>query len=252
MHYLLETKNLGRNFDGFAALRNVDFSLPKGEIRAIIGPNGAGKTTFFRLIFGEIGPSSGKIFFKGKDISRLSPWQICRLGIGRSYQITNIFPQLTVHENIRIAVQTMQLQYNFWSSVTSFRGFHDKSIDILSEIGLGSRMWDFATNLSHGEQRSLEVGLALASHPDLLLLDEPTSGMSLEETKHMVGLIQKIAIERNLTILIVEHKMDVVYAIANRITVLHQGRILLTGTPEDIRNDEHVKNVYFRGGKNHA
>jgi branched-chain amino acid transport system ATP-binding protein len=113
-------------------------------------------------------------------------------------------------------------------------------------------MWDFAANLSHGGQRSLEVGLALASDPELLLLDEPTAGMSLEETQHMVGLIQKIAIERNLTILIVEHKMDVVYAIANRVTVLHQGSILLTGTPEDIRNDEHVKSVYLRGRKNHA
>jgi branched-chain amino acid transport system ATP-binding protein len=252
MDYLLETKNLGRDFGGFQALKNVNFKLPKGEIHAIIGPNGAGKSTFFALIFGEIAPSSGKIFFNDRDITHLSPWQICRLGIGRSYQITNIFPQLTVHENIRMALQAIDTVYNFWLPITSFKSLHEKAIDIISEIGLKSKMWHIARNLSHGEQRSLEIGLGLASNPALLLLDEPTAGMSLEETKYMVGLINKIATERGLTILVVEHKMEVVYAIAKHITVLHQGSILVTGTPEDIRNDEQVKNIYFRGRKDIA
>jgi branched-chain amino acid transport system ATP-binding protein len=243
---------LGRNFDGFVAVKNVNFGLPKGEIHAIIGPNGAGKTTFFGLIFGEITPSFGKIVFKGRDITRLEPWQICRLGIGRSYQITNIFPQLTVHENIRMAFQAVSVVYNFWSSVVSFTNFHEKSTDIIREIGLEPKMWEPAANLSHGEQRSLEVGLALASNPELLLLDEPTAGMSLKETKHMVELIKTIAAEHDLTILIVEHKMDVVYAIADRVTVLHQGSILATGTPDEIRDHEEVKSVYLRGGMNHA
>lgn len=250
--YLLETKGLGRNFDGFAALKGVDFSLANGEIHTIIGPNGAGKTTFFKLIFGEIAPSSGKVIFKGKDITGLSSWQICRLGMGRSYQITNIFPQLSIHENIRMAVQAKRVLYNFWSSANSFNTFHEKAINIIGEIGLESRMGEIAANLSHGEQRKLEIGLALASEPELLLLDEPTAGMSMEETKQTVKLIQKIARERTLTILIVEHKMDVVYAIADRITVFHQGSVLSTGSPDNIRNNEQVKSVYFRGRKGHA
>jgi branched-chain amino acid transport system ATP-binding protein len=250
--YLLETKGLSRNFDGFAALRGVDFTLAKGEIRIIIGPNGAGKTTFFKLIFGEIAPSSGKVVFKGKDIGGLSPWQICRLGVGRSYQITNIFPQLSIRENIRMAVQAKHVVYNFWSSANSFNSFHEKAIHIIGEIGLESQMEQVASNLSHGEQRKLEMGLALASEPELLLLDEPTAGMSMEETKQTAKFIQEIARERALTILMVEHKMDVVYAIADRITVFHQGSVLATGSPDDIRNNEQVKSVYFRGKKDHA
>lgn len=250
MDYLLETKNLGRDFSGFQALKNVSFKLPKGEIHSIIGPNGAGKTTFFGLIFGEIAPSSGKVFFKGKDITGLSPWKICRLGIGRSYQITNIFSQLTVHENIRMALQANRTIYNFWAPIMSFKTFHDQATDIVSEIGLKNKLWDIAGNLSHGEQRSLEIGIGLASNPELFLLDEPTAGMSSDETKYMVGLIKRIATERDLTILVVEHKMEVVYAVADRITVLHQGSILASGTPQDIRNDKQVKSVYFRGRKN--
>jgi branched-chain amino acid transport system ATP-binding protein len=244
---LLETRELGRNFEGFAALRNVDFRLPKGEIHAIIGPNGAGKTTFFRVVSGELRPSSGRIFYRSGDITGLSPWQICRLGIGRAYQVTNVFPQLTVYENIRIPVQAMQVVYNFWSTIASYKTFHEKAMDIIREIGLEPRRSEVAKNLSHGEKRHLEIGLALASDPELLLLDEPTAGMSLKETMHSVGLIQKITAERNLTVLIIEHKMDVVNAIANRITVFHQGSILATGRPDDIRNDEKVKSVYFRG-----
>jgi branched-chain amino acid transport system ATP-binding protein len=151
-----------------------------------------------------------------------------------------------------MAFQSVSVVYNFWSSIMAFRNFHEKAADIISEIGLGLKTREHAANLSHGEQRSLEVGLALASNPELLLLDEPTAGMSLEETKHMVGLIKTIAAERDLTILIVEHKMDVVYAIADRVTVLHQGSILATGTPDEIHGDEEVKSVYLRGGRNHA
>jgi branched-chain amino acid transport system ATP-binding protein len=249
---LLETKGLGRSFEGFAALKGVDFSLARAEIHAIIGPNGAGKTTFFKLIFGELVPSSGRVLFKGRDITGLSPWQICRLGIGRSYQITNIFPQLSIHENVRIAVQAKSMVYNFWASADSFKAFHGKAIDILGEIGLRSRMGEAAANLSHGDQRKLEIGLALASGPELLLLDEPTAGMGLDDTKQIVKLIQKIARERALTILMVEHKMDVVYAIADCITVFHQGSVLSTGSPDLIRSNEQVKSVYFRGRKEHA
>jgi len=245
--YLLETKELGRNFDGFAALRNVDFNLQKGEIHALIGPNGAGKTTFFKIISGELPPSSGRVFYKGRDITGLSPWQICRLGIGRAYQIINVFPQLTIYENIRIPIQAMRVIYNFWSSITSYRSFHEKAIDIIHEIGLERRRQDVARNLSHGEKRQLEIGLALASDPELLLLDEPTAGMSLKETRFAVELIQKITEERKLTVLIVEHKMEVVYAIAKHITVFHQGSILAAGRPDDVRNNEKVRSVYFRG-----
>jgi branched-chain amino acid transport system ATP-binding protein len=247
MQYLLETKKLGRRFDGFVALKDVDFGLEPGEIHAIIGPNGAGKTTFFRLLFGELFPTTGRVFFGDRDITGFSSWQICRLGIGRSYQITNIFPQLTVYENVRIAVQATKSIYNFWSAIGSFISFEKEAKSIISEIGLISRMSDLASNLSHGEQRTLELGLALSSKPHLLLLDEPTAGMSMEETRYAIKLIQKIAKDRDLTILVVEHKMDVIHAIADRITVLHQGSVLATGSYDEVRENELVRNVYFRG-----
>ena len=240
----LVTDKLTMHFGGLAALEDIDLVVRQGAIHAIIGPNGAGKSTFFNCLTGLLRPTSGRVLLEGNDVTGLPPELISQLGVARSYQITNIFPGSTCLENIRIAVQSRQ-------AVTSFLRHHrtdaatlEGSMDIIGTIGLGGKEDVIASNLSHGEQRNLEIGIALATKPRLLCLDEPTAGMSASETRDIVELIRRIG--ASLTILIVEHDMQVVMSLADRITVLDYGQVLAEGTPEEIQANPQVQEAYLK------
>jgi branched-chain amino acid transport system ATP-binding protein len=241
---ILRTENLTVRFGGLTALNQVSFELAREEIRAVIGPNGAGKSTFFNCLTGTRRPSSGRILFDGDDITGLSPDQISHRGIARSYQITNILPNATALENVRIAAQSRQHGWSLLAHHRAYRDIVEKAEAVLAAVGLSSKAYELAANLSHGEQRNLEVGIALATEPRLLCLDEPTAGMSATETHDTMGLVRSIA--NNLTILIVEHDMQVVMELAQRITVLHYGEILAEGTPSEIQRNPKMLEVYLK------
>jgi branched-chain amino acid transport system ATP-binding protein len=241
---LLRTEDLGIRFGGLAALNGVNFEVPRGEIRAVIGPNGAGKSTFFNCLTGVLRPSSGRIMFDSEDITGLSPDRISRKGIARSYQITNILPNATTLENIRIAAQSRRHGWSMLSHYRAFRDIIEKAEAVLETVGLHGKGGELAANLSHGEQRNLEIGIALATEPQLLCLDEPTAGMSAGETDDTMELVRRIA--KDLTILIVEHDMTVVMGLADKITVLHYGAILAEGTPAEIQSNPRVLEVYLK------
>jgi branched-chain amino acid transport system ATP-binding protein len=240
---LLRTENLSRSFGSLLAVNRVNVTVGRGQLRSLIGPNGAGKTTFFRLISGEMAPTTGRIWFDGRDISGLPQHAVARLGVAKSYQITNVFPHLTVFENVRVAVQGHQTAFNFWSRADQLGEVRDRAQALLEMVGLAPQRRRLAAHLAHGEKRYLEIAIALAGDPALLLLDEPTAGMSPEETDATVGLIQRLAQGR--TVVLVEHKMKVVMKISDRITVLHQGEVLAEGTPEEIRANERVRHIYL-------
>jgi len=247
MEEVLRTINLTKNFGGLGAVQDVNFILKKGDLQSIIGPNGAGKSTFFKLITGELKPSKGQIVFLNKDITHLPQTAISHLGIAVAYQITNIFPMLTVFENVRVAAQSRKTTFNLWSKAISHKEFIEQTLHILEQINLLDFKDEIAANLSHGHQKRLEIGIALATRPKLLLLDEPTAGLSPTETRQTIELIKKIA--QDLTIVLVEHKMKVVMEVSDRITVLHYGTLLAQGTPDEIRNNEEVRRVYLGGVK---
>jgi len=231
-------------FGGLAALNNVSVAVKQGEIRAVIGPNGAGKSTFFNCLTGVLRPTSGRIVFDGHDITGLPPNRVSRQGVARSYQITNILPGATVLENVRIAVQS---RHHSWSLLRHHRSFGDiiaRARTVLASVGLGEKEDELAANLSHGEQRNLEIGIALGTEPKLLCLDEPTAGMSVTETHATVELIRRIA--ANLTILIVEHDMEVVMGLAHTISVFHYGEVLAEGPPAAIQANPRVQEVYLK------
>jgi len=240
---LLRTERLTRAFGSLMAVDRVDVSIRRGELRSIIGPNGAGKTTFFRLISGEMAPTSGRIFFGDREITGLPQHAVARLGVAKSYQITNVFPHLTVHENVRVAVQGHARAFNFWSRADRLTDVSARATLLLETVGLAPKRDGLAAHLSHGEKRHLEIGIALASEPTLLLLDEPTAGMSPEETDETMRLIRELAAGR--TVILVEHKMKVVMKISDRITVLHQGQVLAEGSPEEIRANDRVQQTYL-------
>jgi branched-chain amino acid transport system ATP-binding protein len=241
---LLRTEALTMRFGGLAALNRVSLAVPRGEIRAVIGPNGAGKSTFFNCITGVLTPTSGRIVFDGEEITGLPPHRISQKAIARSYQITNILPGATVLENVRIAAQS---RHHSWSLLRHHRSYDDlieRARAGLAAVGLADKEAELAANLSHGEQRNLEIGIALATDPKLLCLDEPTAGMSVTETHATVELIRRISAE--LTILIVEHDMEVVMGLAHTITVLHYGEVLAEGSPADIQANARVQEVYLK------
>src|SRR5215471_16708915 len=241
---LLRTEDLALRFGGLTALRGVNLAVRQGEIRAIIGPNGAGKSTLFNCLTGVLRPSSGRIVFNGDDITGLPPDRISRKGIARSYQITNILPNATTLENVRIAAQSRRHSWSLFTHHRAFRDIIDKAETVLATVGLAGKADELAANLSHGEQRNLEIGIALATEPQLLCLDEPTAGMSAGETDDTIALVRRIA--KNLTILIVEHDMTVVMGLAHKITVLHYGAILAEGTPAEIQSNPRVLEVYLK------
>ena len=241
---LLRTEALTIRFGGLTALDRVDFALGRGEIRAVIGPNGAGKSTFFNCLTGVLRPSSGHVRFAGEEITGLSPDRISRKGIARSYQITNLLPNASVLENVRIAAQSRR---HGWSMLLHHRAYRDiveRAEAVLHQVGLRGKAEELAANLSHGEQRNLEIGIALATEPKLLCLDEPTAGMSAAETHETIALVRRIA--RDLTILIVEHDMQVVMELADRITVFNYGAVLADGPPGEIQNNPKVQEVYLK------
>lgn len=241
---LLEIKDLQKDFSGLKVLFGIDLAIEQGERHAIIGPNGAGKSTIFNLITGKYVPSRGKIFFKNRDIIGLPPHKILHLGIARSFQITNLFRSMTVFENIQNAVLSKKrIHYNIFSSLSSVDGIKEETERVMSLVGLLERKDEVAGELSHGHQRALEVGLAIAMDPELILLDEPTAGMSKSETLEMVKLIEKVT--EGKTLVVVEHDMDVVFRLANRITVIYYGKVLASGLPEKIRHDPQVKDAYL-------
>jgi branched-chain amino acid transport system ATP-binding protein len=241
---MLVVQNLKKSFDGFIATNGVSFSIQKGELASIIGPNGAGKTTLFNLITGHIPLDEGRLTFKGMDITHMRPYKICRLGMGRSFQRTNIFPRLTVFQNIQAALLAHKgKSLTFFKAVDSF--FREESLEILFRVGLKDFADTISGSLSYGFQKQLELGIALASDPELLLLDEPTAGMSAQETRQTIDLIGRITREKGLTLLFTEHDMEVVFSISQRILVLHQGRLIAEGPPEQVRNNPEVQKVYL-------
>jgi branched-chain amino acid transport system ATP-binding protein len=241
---LLKTELLSVRFGGLAALSNVNFEIARDEVRAIIGPNGAGKSTFFNCLTGVLRPTSGRIIFNGEEITGLPSNAISQRGIARSYQITNIMPNATALENVRIAAQSRRHGWNMIAHHSALADINAKAEAALNSVGLLGKAEELASNLSHGEQRNLEIGIALATEPKLLCLDEPTAGMSQAETDETMELVRRIA--ENLTILIVEHDMQVVMELADRITVLHYGAILAEGTPEEIQQNPKVLEVYLK------
>ena len=241
---MLRTEGLTIRFGGLTALNNVNFEIRRGEIRAIIGPNGAGKSTFFNCLTGVLRPTSGRIVFNGEEITGLPPNLISRKGIARSYQITNIMPNATVLENVRIAAQSRRHGWSMLRHYTAFPDIIEKAQAVLASVGLAGKADELAANLSHGEQRNLEIGIALATEPQLLCLDEPTAGMSAAETHGTMELVRRIA--KNLTTVIVEHDMQVVMELCDRITVLHYGEILADGTPKEIQDNARVQEVYLK------
>jgi branched-chain amino acid transport system ATP-binding protein len=234
------------------AVDRVTLDVESHTLKSIIGPNGAGKTTFFNLLSGQYRPTSGQVWFKGRDVTREDAAARTRLGIGRSFQLTNIFPSLTVLENVRLAVQARRgLGWNAWRSYRRYPELEDRAWELLETVLLGDRWRVAAGLLAHGEKRKLELGILLALEPELLLLDEPTAGMALEEVPAIIGLIERIVAERNRTILLVEHKIDMVMALSDSIAVLQDGRLIADGPPAAVADDPAVQAAYF-GSAAHA
>jgi branched-chain amino acid transport system ATP-binding protein len=245
---VLETRGLGRAFGALQAVADVSLAVPPGELRAVIGPNGAGKTTLFHLISGLLHPTAGDVIFRGDNVTALPSPARCRRGISRTFQITSVFPELTVLENVRIAVQ---LKHGGNFRLAGGRALLDaterRASASLEFLGLLDRAGEPAATLPHGDQRLLEIAMALSQEPELLLLDEPTQGLSPEDTDAAVAVIRKIARDRALTIILVEHDMDVVFGLADRISVLHFGRLIAEGTPDEIRANAEVQQAYLGG-----
>ena len=243
---IMRAENVTMRFGGFTALNDVSVSFPVGQLTAIIGPNGAGKSTLFNVLSGAFPPSEGRVVFEGSDITGTPQHAFAHLGIAKSFQITNVFPELTALENVRIAIQAMETRFDIWTPRNELKEMSERANVLLELVGLDKHRERLASNLAHGEQRALEIALALACNPRLLLLDEPTAGMSPEETVTMMGLITRLASER--TVILVEHKMKLVMGISNHLIVLHHGEFLAEGTPDEIRSNDEVRRVYLGKG----
>jgi len=241
---ILETKGLYHDFKGLEVLFDVNLQVEEGERHAVIGPNGAGKTTLFNVITGTYHPSRGQVFFKGKEVTGSRPYEMTRLGMGRSFQITSTFNRLTAFQNIRLAVLSKKgVRFQLFRKVDQMEGITKETDEILKRINLDRERNLPAGMLSYGKHRSLEISMALATDPDLVMLDEPTAGMSRDETHYAVELIRRLT--EGKTAVIIEHDMDVVFSLADRITVLHYGQILATGPPAEIKQNQAVKDAYL-------
>jgi branched-chain amino acid transport system ATP-binding protein len=243
---LLETRQLRREFGALVAVDDVDLQVKSQTLHSIIGPNGAGKTTLFNLLSGNLAPTAGQVFFKDEDITNLPLHRTAHLGIGRSFQITNIFPSLTVFENIRLSCQALgKDNFKLFRSFTNFRPYIDRTVEVLELVGLSEEAMLPARALPHGAQRKLELGMILAPDPELLLLDEPTAGMASEQVPELMALIQQIQEAGEKTVMLVEHNMNVVMSVSDKITVMHMGGILAEGTPQEIAANEEVQTAYL-------
>ena len=243
---MLRVEGVVKSFDDFKAVNGANLVVRQGEIVAVIGPNGAGKTTLFNLITGQLQRDQGKILFKGEDISALPPYQICHRGIARSFQIVNIFPRLTVFGNVQVAVLSQQKRsYDLLRPAQTLAV--EKTQSLLESVGLAGKGKNIAGSLSHGDQKILEIAIALGNEPELLILDEPTAGLSPEETAATMELIQRLARTRGLTILFCEHDMEIVFSISQSIMVMHQGRTLIQERPEAVRQNREVQEAYLGG-----
>jgi branched-chain amino acid transport system ATP-binding protein len=241
---ILELQGIYKDFDGLEVLFGINLGIQQGERHAIIGPNGAGKSTIFNIITGKYMPSKGKVLFQGQDVTGTSPHKLNRHGLARSFQITNIFRTMTVFQNVRNAILSKnKIRYNLFSRLDRMKHIHDQTEKVLEQIGLMDRKDVVAGLLSYGQQRALEIGLTIATEPDLILLDEPTAGMSSEETREAVKLIERVT--QGKTLVIVEHDMEVVFSLADRITVIYYGEILASGPPDEIRQNQKVKDAYL-------
>jgi branched-chain amino acid transport system ATP-binding protein len=243
-HPILELQGIYKDFDGLEVLFGIDLGIQKGERHAIIGPNGAGTSTIFNIITGKHLPSKGNIFFKGRDVTGTSPYRLNRRGLARSFQITNIFRTMTVFQNVRNAILSKnKIRYNLFSRLDRMKDINEQTASVLEQIGLSDRKAVVAGLLSYGQQRALEIGLTIATEPELILLDEPTAGMSTEETREAVRLIGRVS--QGKTLVIVEHDMEVVFSLADRITVIYYGKVLASGPPDEIRQNQKVKDAYL-------
>jgi branched-chain amino acid transport system ATP-binding protein len=243
---VIETTGLSKSFRGFTAVDRVDLTVSEGDVHALVGPNGAGKTTLFNLLTGFLKPTAGQIRLSGRDITGSSPERIARLGVARSFQITNLFEQLTLQQHVELALMgTTKLGHRFWVSDRVLARFRDRAGELLDEVGLARQRDVPAGTLAYGQKRALELALALALDPAVLLLDEPTAGMGMEDVERTVELVQRI--RANRTVVLVEHNMSVVAGLADRVTVLQFGQILTEGTYDEVRNDSRVIEAYLGG-----
>ena len=242
---LLETCTLTKEFGGLTAVDGVSITFDGDNLLSIIGPNGAGKTTFFNLITGSLLPTDGAILFQGDDITDLPMEEVARVGIVRSYQISELFMEMSVLENVRVAVQTDYDSYDFWSQIDANEEIDERAHRTLERVGLDHKSEDLAKTLSHGEQRTLEIAISLGADPELLLLDEPSSGMSPEEMSEIIHLIEELA--GTQSIILIEHKMSFVRQVSDRIMVLHNGTKIAEGSPQEIQANEQVQRVYLGG-----
>lgn len=245
MNEILRTEGLVKSFGSLQAVDNVSISVSKGEVRAIIGPNGAGKTTLFNLITG-MKADRGKVFFNGRDITNLPPHQIASLNVARAFQIISLFPKLTCFENMMCVLITRKKRnLNMFSRAKGYADIKEEVFRVLQTVGLAEKASVPASMLAHGDKKSLDIGIALACNPELMLLDEPTAGMSPEETQAITALISRVCNQKKITIVFTEHDMRVVFAISDNLTVLHQGRVIADGKPEEVRDNKEVIEAYL-------
>ena len=246
---IIETKELTIRFGGHVAVDHVNLQVAPFTLKSIIGPNGAGKTTFFNLLTGQYKATEGHVYLKGRDITKLGPAMRTRLGMGRSFQLTNIFPMLSVLENVRIAIQSRKgFGLNFWRNYLHFPETEDEAYTILKDVLLNDKWSAPASTLTHGEQRKLELAILISLEPQILFLDEPTAGMSQEEVPAILEILEKIKAARNRTLLLVEHKMDMIMTLSDSIAVLQEGRLIADGDPDTIHQSREVQEAYLGGG----
>ncbi|HET7876201.1 MAG TPA: ABC transporter ATP-binding protein [Methylomirabilota bacterium] len=240
----LELRDIHHDFSGLQVLQGIDLEVREGERHAVIGPNGAGKSTLFNIVTGRFRPRRGHVVYRGRDITGAAPHRIARLGVGRSFQIINTFPRLTVFQNVRSAILSRRhMRLNPWSLVDRVAEVTRETEDVLALVGLEGRRDTPASELSHGEQRELEIALTVATRPELIMLDEPTAGLNSEDTRRAVGLIRRVT--EGKTLIMVEHDMEVVFNLADRISVIYYGRVLATGMPDEIRGNDEVRRAYL-------